>query len=177
MSRSETLLLLGTFVFGTLTGAYMYIFNFAAVFDFSLFGERDGTRDSFSIVAESYGACRQMPQGCGALRVAGNRDYTFIRTDADRRVLTRREGLLASALFDNVVDELRMADQMNWFDRYETTRPTCSQSPVGVLYTIEVKERGRFYLDSCLPNIASDDRLYLALEDIAWSFDLYNREE
>ena len=166
MQRSDLLLLVGTFVFGFATGIYVYFVLYEPNFRFS-FTSSSTPDASYSIVGDEYGVCQATSAGCGSFRILSNREYRAIFTDTDGSIIRSREGLLPSGLLDEFHQELNRRYQRDTLRLYPTTRPACQQDSGGVLYTLDIPDVGRYYLDGCSRQVPTDDVLYRSLERMA----------
>ena len=168
MLRSDIWLLIGTFVFGMGTGAYLYFVMYAPAFSFSwgTSSLQDERASSFVLVGEAYGACETSQSGCMSFRLTDNREYTRIVTDSALDIVDRREGLVARPLLEQFVEEINRLHQRGEIDAFSQTPPQCRSEPAGVVYNVRVPAREvSFFIDRCA--FFEDDPLLDIVEAIA----------
>ncbi len=168
MERQDWLMFMGTFLFGAVTGIYLYFVGFEPTFQSSN-RTSDLAAVGFRITAEERGACQEQPSGCGSWRVEGNRSYRFIRTDARGDIFENREGLISRNLFNPLEEELTLWFQGRSAAQYDSTPPSCPADTRWYRYRVEVRERPVFHLASCDTSLR-DDPILKALSDITATF-------
>ena len=171
MERTDLLLLIGTFIFGFGAGVYVYFALYEPNFRFG-FSSVAESENIVTVVGDAYGACAEQPAGCGSFRVQSNRDYRMVKTDVSGMITERRTGLIPSRLMDDLLASLRRVDQLDSLDRYPIRRPLCQEAVAGVVYTVEIPERGRYYIDICSESVTADDTVWVALERLSQYFEL-----
>ena len=168
MQRQDWLMFIGTFLFGMVSGIYLYFTGFEPTFrapeqrnDLDVIG--------FRITAEEFGPCREQVRGCASWRLEGNRAYRFIRTDAAGTILDSREGLISRNLYNPLEEALNLWFQGRSDIQYDATPSTCPDLGSWYRYRVEIRERPVFHMHSCDPALVGDP-IFTSLRNITSTF-------
>lgn len=168
MQRSDLVVFAGTFLFGLFTGVFIYYVGWQPNFSSDKFADTDSAGD-LEIIAEQYGSCTSLPTGCATFRVTEDREYRLIYTNSEGSVLNSQEGKLSDTVWDYFVETWETKEKAGELNKYPTQTPDCVGNDDGMWYQVQVSGFGTLVLDDCDTRVSTNDQLYEAITDIAYS--------
>lgn len=150
MKKSDILNIIITFIVGSFTGAYLYIYGFAPQFSLK---QLISSQPNFQISAEVYGLCDR--EGiCGSFQLGSDGTYLAFSSVARSEERTRREGEIPSELLKRI----KKTFTVSTLDGLDTPLPNkvCpARADTAEYYFTFVTKESQFKLDTCSTALSS----------------------
>lgn len=166
MSRSETLSILTTFVFGFFAGVYFYVNGFVLKFDAPQIPTR-AEAEELVIVGEVYGGC-QLGANCPSFQVGSDGAYRYLYTPAINSEQVIRDGRLPTLLQRELKSTLQKTALVQQSKKIQPSICNSYTDGLDIKYTITLQGE-TFVLDSCQTNVDGDGQLWQSLAKI-WKY-------
>ncbi|MEK7638694.1 MAG: hypothetical protein AAB388_00890 [Patescibacteria group bacterium] len=164
MKKSDLLSLLVTFVVGFLGGAYLYVTQFATLYNPDVVATAEEV-DTFTIVGEAYGGCRNL---CPSFKLEHNGEYRYLYTPGVGLDQVVREGILPLTLQSELKKNITRLELIAQSKKIQPAVCNSYTDGIDVRYTI-TQNGDEFILNSCGTATLADSPLWTSLAKI-WNY-------
>ena len=165
MTRRDIITIIVTFVGGIIIGVYLFFSGFLQTFNSEPNVQTQVEADSFSLVAEVYGGCRDT---CPSFQILSDGTYRYLFTPSAGEDQIIRDGTLPRNIRKNINNY--MLNNQLVIQSGEVQPAVCNSYTDGIdiKYTVVLNEQ-EYILDTCGTAIDIESQLWLTLVGI-WDY-------